>query len=149
MDVNAKAVFFACQEAAKLLAAGGGGAIINMADASWERPWPSYIPLHDGQGRGRLPDARPGPSARPAEHPRQRHRAGGRSCCPTTPPTPTSPGSVRRVPLGRLGSPEDIADAAEFLLFRAPYVTGGCAAGGWGAGGRGLKRMRRGVTLLR
>lgn len=31
---------------------------------------------------------------------------------------------LRRTPLGRIGSPEDIAAAVEFLLAAAPYVTG-------------------------
>ena len=28
------------------------------------------------------------------------------------------------IPLGRVGSPDEVAEAAEWLLFAAPYVTG-------------------------
>jgi len=33
-------------------------------------------------------------------------------------------GILRRTPLGRIGSPDDIAEAVEFLVAHAPYVTG-------------------------
>jgi NAD(P)-dependent dehydrogenase (short-subunit alcohol dehydrogenase family) len=43
LAVNLRAPFFCAQAAARIMRAAGGH-IVNVADAAWERAWPSYIP---------------------------------------------------------------------------------------------------------
>jgi 3-oxoacyl-[acyl-carrier protein] reductase/pteridine reductase len=42
-SVNLKAVFFCCQQAAKLMQSAGGGRIVNISSLGGLRPWPEHV----------------------------------------------------------------------------------------------------------
>src|SRR5690606_30974806 len=99
---------FAAQAAGELMRASkSGGAILNLADVSWERPAPSYVPyamskaalvaMTRGMARALAPKVRvnaiaPGAVLLPEDYTEEQARR-----------------SVQRAPLGRVGTPEDIA----------------------------------------
>ncbi len=121
---NLKAPLFLCQAAMDALAE-SGGAIVNIADAGWERPLarhPVYaaakgglVALTRSLARDLAPDVRvnavaPGIILWP-EH--------------ETPEAEVAERYISRIPMQRMGEPEDIASAVRFLLSEeASYVTG-------------------------
>jgi pteridine reductase len=98
------------------------GHVVNMVDLLAERPWPEYLAycaskaalwnLTLGLARELAPDVTvngiaPGVVEWPADYPeadRQKY--------------------LRRVPLGRAGTPADVAAAVEFLVTGGQYMTG-------------------------
>jgi pteridine reductase len=113
---TAKGTFFAAQAAAPHLRA-AGGTIVLIEDVAAYRPWPSFAPhcaakaaqamLTRVLARALAPEVRvvgvaPGPVA---VEPEQRERRAAETL------------------LGRVGEPEDVADAVAFLA-RANFVTG-------------------------
>ena len=120
--VNLRAPFLLAQAAAPLMARGGGGRIVNIADISAERPWADYIPycatkagliaLTRGLAKALAPDIlvnaiAPGTVLWPEDYPAE-----------------TKERDIRRTPLKRTGTPEDVAKAVLFLLEGADFVTG-------------------------
>jgi pteridine reductase len=100
----------------------GAGSIINLCDISAERPWRNYaaycaskaalICLTKALAKEFAPAIRVnGISPGIAEFPDSYDQA-------------TRQKLISRVPLGRAGTPEDIAKAVRFLVFDADYVSG-------------------------
>lgn len=138
--VNLRGVFLCGQAAARRMAASGGGAIINIASQRAEsagRHQVAYVASKGGvkaltkamaldlAPRGiRVNAIGPGPVL--SDLTRERFLDPAERAAFTA-----------RVPLGRLGEPDDIAGAAVFLASeRAGWVTGHClfVDGGWLAG---------------
>jgi len=122
LGVNLQGPFWFCQAAAPGMRTRGGGQILNIADIGAERPWPAYLPycaskagllaLTQGLARALAPEVRvnalcPGAILWPDDWPEEQRAA-----------------YLERVPLRRAGRPEDVAEAALFLLEGAEYVTG-------------------------
>lgn len=121
MAANARSVYLLSLHVGRAMKAGGGGAIVNLADVAGERPWAGYVPysaskaaaisLTKGFAKALAPAVRvnaiaPGPMLPPAgETPEQGEKA------------------VRSTLLGRWGGPADVAEAVVFLA-TASYVTG-------------------------
>jgi len=121
LAVNLKGPFLLAQAATPLLKRDGGGCIINIADLSAFRPWPSYahhsvskaglVHLTRVLARALAPDIRVNCVA------------------PGTilPPESMTPEEIRRdreaTPLGRTGTPEDVARAVLYLA-TSDWVTG-------------------------
>jgi len=116
LDVTAKGTFFLAQAAAAALAA-SKGALVIVEDVASFRPWPLYAPHAAAKAAQAMltrvlalalaPDVR---------------------VCGVAPgPVAVDPGTedrrAARVPLGRVGSPDDVAEAVLYLA-RAGYVTG-------------------------
>ncbi|MBN1490449.1 MAG: SDR family oxidoreductase [Phycisphaerae bacterium] len=100
----------------------GAGKIVNILDISAERPWPSYIAYcaaKAGLRNATLSLARVmapavqvnGVAPGVAEFPEERSASDRERI-------------LAKVPLGRAGSPADIAKAVRFLVADADYVTG-------------------------
>ena len=120
IDTNLRSAFFAAQRAAPALRA-AGGAIVNIADVGALRPWRNHTPyliskggiitLTEALAKDLAPEVRvnavaPGAVLLPDDWtPDQIARA------------------TRNVPLKRIGRPEDVAQAALYLV-QADYVTG-------------------------
>ena len=121
-DLNLKAAFFLAQEAGRHMVAQGAGKIINIADTSALKPWPSYIPysmtksavitMTKGLAKVLAPLVQvncinPGPVLLPENYSAQeKNRA------------------IERTLLKRMGRAEDIAFAVKFLLEDGDYITG-------------------------
>jgi len=121
-DINLKSNFFLSQEASKIMTAKQKGKIINIADTSGLRPWPSYIPysitksgvisLTKGLAKALAPHIQvncinPGPVLIPEDY------------------TDTQISqAIEKTLLKRIGTAEDIAAAVRFLLEDGDYITG-------------------------
>jgi len=119
VDTNVKAPFFCSQVAAPLLKR-NQGVIINFADLGAFLAWPGYIPhciskagvvmLTKCLAKELAPDVRVNAIA-----PGTINMAGD--------PPEWEADFIRRAPLGRTGTPSDVADAVVYLA-TAPFVTG-------------------------
>lgn len=132
MAVNLRAPFLLIRETAGMLRA-ARGAVVNVVDLSALRPWSSH-PHHSVSKAGLLHLTRVA-AQRLAPDVRVNAVAPGY----VLPPRHHTPDEIertrRRIPLGRVGTPEDVASAVCFLA-RADYVTGQVIAvdGGLGLG---------------
>lgn len=104
------------------LRASGQGSIVNLCDISADRPWPDHLAycvskaalatLTKGLSRAMAPEVRvngvaPGIAAFPDEYSDSLRRA-----------------LTERVPLGREGTPEEVAHLVRFLVERGEFITG-------------------------
>jgi len=121
-QINLKSYFFLSQEASKIMVQNKSGKIINIADTSGLRPWPSYIPysitksgvisLTKGLAKALAPNVQvncinPGPVLIPDDYsPLQIQQA------------------IKKTLLKKTGTAEDIAHAVRFLLEDGDYITG-------------------------
>lgn len=121
LNVNLKAPFLLCRQAGEIMLRQGRGKIINLADIAGMKAWAEYIPysvskagmisLTQGLAKALAPSIQvnaiaPGAILLPeGTTPEEREQA------------------IRRVPLKRLGSPEDIARAAIYLI-QNDFITG-------------------------
>ena len=122
LDVNLKGPFLCALLAGRLMQRRGQGKIINIADWAGERPYAEYLPycvskagviaLTKGLAKELAPRIQvvaiaPGPMLPPPDMPAaERERA------------------IKRVPLGRWGTPEDIANAVVFAVEGTDFMTG-------------------------
>jgi pteridine reductase len=121
LTVNLKAPFLLCRQVGEIMLRQGQGKIINLADIAGMKAWAEYIPysvskagmisLTQGLAKALAPSVQvnaiaPGAILLPeGTTPEEREQA------------------IRRVPLKRLGSPEDIARAAIYLI-QNDFITG-------------------------
>lgn len=122
LDVNLKATFFCAQAAARIMQKQGEGKIVNISDWAGYRPYPDYIPycvskagviaLTQVLARTLAPTIQvngvaPGPVLLPEDYDENEREK-----------------IVRDTPLGRLGSPDDVAQAVLFLIEGSDFITG-------------------------
>ena len=119
LDTNLKAPFFCAQSAAPLLKQ-THGVIINFADIGGILPWPGYIP-HCASKAGVI----------------MLTKCLAKALAPEVRVTALAPGTItmsgdpseweadfiRRAPLQRAGTPNDVADAVSFLI-HSEFLTG-------------------------
>lgn len=121
MGANLKAPFFLAQAAAGSLAQ-RSGAIVNLVDVYAERPLKSY-PVYSIAKAGLAALTR-SLAVEMAPHIRVNGVSPGAILWPEHGGDDAQAELLARVPLGRCGEPRDIAQAVEFFLEGAPYVTG-------------------------
>ncbi len=120
--LNLKPNFFLSQEASKIMMEKQAGKIVNIADASGLRPWPSYIPysltksgmisLTKGLAKALAPYVQvncinPGPVLMPDNYSDEQIAQ-----------------AIEKTLLKRAGQAEDVASAVRFLLEDGDYITG-------------------------
>ena len=121
LDVNLKGPFLLCRRIGGIMLRQGQGKIISLADLAGLKVWAEYIPysvskagliaLTQGLAKALAPAVQvnavaPGAVLLPeGTTPEERERA------------------IRRIPLDRLGTPEDIARAVVYLI-RNDFITG-------------------------
>ena len=132
MAVNLRAPFVLIRDTADLLRA-SRGAVVNLVDLSALRPWTSH-PHHAVSKAGLLHLTRIA-AMRLAPHVRVNAVAPGYVLPPEHHGEAEIERTRQRVPLGRVGTPGDVASAVRFLA-TAGYVTGQVIAvdGGLGLG---------------
>jgi pteridine reductase len=119
LDTNLKAPFFCAQAAAPLLKQ-THGVIINFADVGGILPWPAYIP-HCASKAGVIMLTKCLAKALAPEV-RVNAIAPG-TITMSDDPSEWDADFIRRAPLHRSGSPEDVADAVSFLI-HSTFITG-------------------------
>jgi pteridine reductase len=121
LAVNLKGPFLLAQAAAPQLRAHGEGLIVNILDLSAFQAWPSY--LHHGVSKAGLHNLTRTLARLLAPAVRVNAIAPGT----VLPPPGTSPEEIerdrQRIPLARIGSPEDVARALLFLV-QSDFITG-------------------------
>ncbi len=123
MTLNLKAPFLCTQRAARLMRAGGGGAVVNIVDLSALAPWPSHP--HHGVSKAALLHLTRTAALALAPEVRVNAVAPGA----ILPPPGMSEESEEwrrrgeRVPLGRTGDPADVGRAVVYLA-ENDFVTG-------------------------
>lgn len=121
MTTNLRAPLFLCQAAAPELTR-HGGAIVNLADAHGLEPLPDH-PVYSPAKAGLIMLTRClARDLAPAV--RVNAVAPGAILWPEHGAAAPKEGILESIPLGRTGTPEDIAGAVAFLALDAPYVTG-------------------------
>jgi NAD(P)-dependent dehydrogenase (short-subunit alcohol dehydrogenase family) len=119
LDTNLKAPFFCAQAAAPLLKQ-SRGVIINFADIGGILPWPGYIP-HCASKAGVIMLTKCLAKALAPEV-RVNAIAPG-TITMSGDPTEWEADFIRRAPLHRTGTPDDVADAISYLI-HSKFVTG-------------------------
>jgi pteridine reductase len=119
--IHVESPLLLCQRFAPMLRAAKGH-VVNMVDLLAERPWPQYLAycaskaglmnLTLGLARELAPDVTvngiaPGIVEWPADYPQEERQK-----------------FLKRVPLARPGTPEDVAELVHFLCTRGTYITG-------------------------
>nr|AIA14262.1 short chain dehydrogenase [uncultured bacterium] len=126
LSVNLKGPFFCAQAAARLMLVEGprprGGRIINISDSAALRPYPNHLPYMTSKAA--LIAMTQAMALELAPEILVNCIAPG----VVLPPVSTSPEEMIRalqhIPLGQLGSPQDIVAAINFLIEGTDYVTG-------------------------
>jgi pteridine reductase len=121
MTVNALAPVLLCQRfSADLLAAGGH--IVNMIDFLAERPWPNYLAYC--ASKAALANMTLGLARELAPHVTVNGISPGVVDWPANFPDSEKEKYLKRVPLNRAGSPNDVAEAVLYLCTGGSYLTG-------------------------
>ncbi len=132
-ETNVRGPFFLAQEWCRRLG-DRGGVIVNLLDWAADRPDPAYLPY--SMTKAALAAATRGLARKLAPRVRVVGIAPGPVLLPEDFSDEEAEDVIRTTPLQRLGSPEDIARAALYLVEHGDYVTGstlyvdgGCLAG--------------------
>ncbi|MFT3975212.1 MAG: glucose 1-dehydrogenase [Amaricoccus sp.] len=130
LDTNLKGAFFAAQAAARVMAAGQGGAILNLCSLTSERGIPTAVP-YGASKSGLLGMTRALAAEWAPLGIRVNALAPGYFRTAMTEGFYQSPGwqdaMLAKIPAGRFGALDDLSGAAVFLLSDAArYITGTC-----------------------
>jgi NAD(P)-dependent dehydrogenase (short-subunit alcohol dehydrogenase family) len=130
LDTNLKGAFFTAQAAARIMAAGQGGAMLNLCSLTSERGIPTAVP-YGASKSGLLGMTRALAAEWAPLGIRINALAPGYFRTAMTDGFYEAPGwqesMLGRIPLGRFGRLEDLGGAAVFLLSDAArYITGAC-----------------------
>ncbi len=119
-NVNLKAVFFCCQQGARLMLASGGGRIVNLSSLGGLRPWSRHAHYCASKAGAIMLT-----------------RALAKAFAPSISVNSVAPGvidlgnldeeahsMIRATPAGRAGTAEEIADAVVYFLKAPAFVTG-------------------------
>ena len=119
-DVNLKATFFCCQQAARRMLATGGGRIVNISSLGAIRPWAEHAHYCASKAGVAMLT-----------------RALAQAFAPTISVNAVAPGVIpfgeqdarterliEKTPMGRPGTADEIADAVVFFLTASEFVTG-------------------------
>ena len=121
-DVNLKSAFFGAQAAARRMRERGRGRIVLIADVAAYRPWTSYVPY--SAAKAGVVSLTRGLARALAPEIRVNAIAPGTVLPPETMTAEEIEHLRQRIPLQRIGEPEDVVEAMLFLLEGAPYMTG-------------------------
>jgi NAD(P)-dependent dehydrogenase (short-subunit alcohol dehydrogenase family) len=119
-SVNLKAVFFCCQNAARLMRITGGGRIVNISSLGGIRPWAEHVHYCASKaGVIMLTKA-----LAKALAPEITVNSVAPGVIPFGPVDDRAEKMIRDTPAQRAGSAEEIADAVVFFLKASNFITG-------------------------
>ncbi|HSB71273.1 MAG TPA: SDR family oxidoreductase [Candidatus Methylomirabilis sp.] len=121
LDVNLKAPFLLCRQAGEIMLRQGRGKIINLADVAGMRAWAEYIPY--SVSKAGVISLTQGLAKALAPAVQVNAIAPGAVLLPEETTSDEREQAIRRIPLRRLGSPEDVVRAAVYLI-ENDFVTG-------------------------
>ncbi len=121
LTVNLKAPFLLCRDVGEIMYHRGQGKIINVADIAGMKPWADFIPYSVSKAGLLALTAGLAKALAPAVQ--VNAIAPGTILLPDGSPPEERARAAERVPLRRLGAPEDIARAAVYLV-ESDFVTG-------------------------
>jgi glucose 1-dehydrogenase len=128
LNIDLKGAFLCAQACGRLMKARGGGSIVNISSIHEDVPFPGFAPYCAAKGGLRML-MRDAALELAAFHIRVNNIAPGAIETPINTQTLNDPEKIaalhRIIPLGRLGTPDDVAELALFLASdRSAYVTG-------------------------
>jgi pteridine reductase len=121
LDVNLKGPFLLCRKIGAIMLRQGQGKIVNLADIAGQKVWAEYLPY--SVSKAGVIALTAGLAKALAPHVQVNAIAPGTVLLPDGTSPEERGRAVRRVPLGRLGSPEDIARAVVYLI-ESDFITG-------------------------
>lgn len=122
MDTNLKSIYLGCQILGKAMLAQKSGKIINIADVSGETVWQDYIPYCVSKA-GVIAITK-GLAKVFAPHVTVNCIAPGTVLLAKNYDKQEEQNLIKRTPLKRIGSPQDIANTVLFLIEGSDFVTG-------------------------
>ena len=121
LGVNLKGPFLLCRRVGEIMLRQGRGKILNLADIGGMKVWAEYLPY--SVSKAGLIALTQGLAKALAPAVQVNAIAPGTVLLPEDTPPEERDRAIRRIPLARLGSPEDIVRAALYLL-ESDFVTG-------------------------
>ncbi len=121
LGVNLKGPFLLCRRVGEIMLRQGRGKILNLADIGGMKVWAEYLPY--SVSKAGLIALTQGLAKALAPAVQVNAIAPGTVLLPEGTPPEEQERAIRRIPLARLGSPEDIVRAAVYLL-ESDFVTG-------------------------
>ncbi|MGE5849053.1 MAG: SDR family NAD(P)-dependent oxidoreductase [Candidatus Methylomirabilota bacterium] len=121
LDVNLKGPFLLSRKVGEIMIRQGRGKIINLADIAGTKVWAEYIPY--SVSKAGLIALTKGLAKALAPAVQVNAIAPGAVLLPDSTTPDERERAIRRIPLDRLGSPEDIARAAVYLI-ENDFITG-------------------------
>jgi pteridine reductase len=121
LAVNLRGAFFCAQAAARAMGR-RGGRIVNIADVGAVRAWPGYVPY--GVSKAGVVMLTRGLAAALAPRVQVNAVAPGVVLLPEGFPRESARRLAARIPMGRHGTPADVAQAVRFFATCSPYITG-------------------------
>jgi pteridine reductase len=121
MAVHVESPLLLCQSLAPMLRASHGH-VVNMLDLLAERPWPQYLAYC--ASKAALANLTMSLARALAPEVTVNGIAPGVVDWPEDYPPEDREKYLKRVPLARAGSPQDVADLVHFLCTKADYITG-------------------------
>jgi len=121
LGVNLKGPFLLCRTVGDIMLRQGRGKIINLADIVWEKAWADFIPY--AASKAGLVALTMGLAKALAPAVQVNAIAPGTVLLPDGTTEEERERASRRIPSGRLGSPEDVARAVLYLI-ESDFVTG-------------------------
>jgi len=121
LDVNLKGPFLLCRKIGAIMLRQGQGKIVNLTDIAGQKVWAEYLPY--SVSKAGVIALTAGLAKALAPHVQVNAIAPGTVLLPDGTSPEERGRAVRRVPLDRLGSPEDIARAVVYLV-ESDFITG-------------------------
>lgn len=121
IDSNLKSVFLCCKAFGDVMLAQQSGCIVNLADVAGLRPWANYLPY--SVSKAGVIALTQGLAKALAPHVRVNAVAPGAVMWPQSYTDADKKKRLAKVPLGRVGSPEEVARTVLFLI-ESDYITG-------------------------
>jgi pteridine reductase len=123
LDVNLRAPFLLSQKLGMQMKVNGGGKIINIADSLMNRPYRRYLPYL--VSKAALASLTRVLALELAPEVQVNCIAPGTVLMPEEAPGELQDYILRKTPLHRLGSPEDVAELTHYLVTSGDFMTGG------------------------